>query len=107
MVIQNTSSPLFALSAGYLHYLNWRAAFEQILEFRRQLKREMGLPVKLEFHAKYFLLNKNPYRPFGFPDAERIAVMSAFCDLIASPRAKVRQCRHRQAKDSDVRVPRS
>ncbi len=78
------SSPLFALSASYLHYLNWKAVFEQILEFRRQLKREIGLPVKLEVHAKYFLLNKNPYRQFGIADADRIRVISAFCDLVSS-----------------------
>jgi uncharacterized protein DUF3800 len=78
------SSPLFALSASYLHYLNWKPAFDQILEFRRQLKKDVGLPVKLEIHAKYFLLNKNPYRQFGFTDADRIRVISAFCDLIAS-----------------------
>lgn len=78
------SSPLFALSASYLHYLNWRPVFEQILEFRRQLKTDTGLPVKVELHAKYFLLNKNPYRAFGFADSDRVRVISAFCDLIAS-----------------------
>jgi hypothetical protein len=78
------SSPLFALSATYLHYLNWRPVFEQILEFRRQLKTDTGFPVKVELHAKYFLLNKNPYRQFGFADADRVRVISAFCDLVAS-----------------------
>jgi Protein of unknown function (DUF3800) len=83
------SSPLFALSASYLHYLNWKPAFEQILEFRRELKKTLGVPVKLEIHAKYFLLNKNPYKQFGFSDADRIRAISAFCDLIASLELKL------------------
>jgi hypothetical protein len=35
--------------------------------------------VKLELHAKYFLLNKHPYRDLGFSDSERVKVTSAFC----------------------------
>jgi hypothetical protein len=33
------SSPLFVLSAIYLHYLNWKDIFKNISEFRKQLKK--------------------------------------------------------------------
>lgn len=77
------SSSLFVLSAAYLHYLNWRETFETIHRFRQQLKADFGLPVKMEFHTKYFLLNKRPYRPLGLADDSRIFVIDLFCDLIA------------------------
>lgn len=83
------SSSLFVLSATYLHYLNWKEAFETIHRFRQQLKTDFGLPVKTEFHAKYFLLNKKPYRQLTIPDDSRILVVDLFCDLIAQLEIKI------------------
>jgi hypothetical protein len=83
------SSPLFVLTALYLHYLNWKPAFEQVHEFRRQLRAEFDLPVKLEMHTKYFLLGKDPYRNLQLPDADRLRIMSLFCDLIASLQVRI------------------
>jgi hypothetical protein len=82
------SSPLFALSACYLHYLDWKPNFEALLAFRRQLKQEYGLPVKLEVHARFFLLNKNPYRQFAFSNADRIAMVGKFCRFVATLRVR-------------------
>ena len=83
------SSPLFALSAVYMHYLQWRPNFERIQEFRRGLKKDFGLPVKLEMHTKYFVLGKNPYRSLGLAEADRLQVMDLFADLIGSLQVKV------------------
>ncbi len=85
----NFSSPLFVLSAVYMHYLQWRPNFERIQEFRRGLKKDFGLPIKLEMHTKYFVLGKNPYRPLGLPDHDRIQVMDLFADLIGSLRLRI------------------
>lgn len=84
-----TSSPLFALTALYLHYLDWRPVFDRIRDFRRNLRAGYGIPVKVEFHAKPFLLNKNPYRDLGLSEADRIAVVDGFCDLIATLPVKI------------------
>ena len=78
------SSPLFVLSALYLHYLNWQPIFEAIHDFRRTLRQDFGLPVRLEMHTKPFLLNKNPYRTLGLPEDKRIEIVHLFCDLIAA-----------------------
>jgi hypothetical protein len=78
------SSPLFTLAAVYMHYLQWRLNFDRILEFRRALKRDFGFPVKLEMHAKYFLLGKNPYRSLRFSEEDRIEILNLFADLIGS-----------------------
>jgi hypothetical protein len=83
------SSPLFVLSALYLHYLNWKPCFESIRDFRRHLMAAFGLPVKLEMHTRHFILNKNPYRTLGITDENRKKVVDLFCDLIASLEVKI------------------
>lgn len=55
------ASPLFALSAIYLHYLNWQPIFDQLLNFRRRLKTSHGLPVREEIHTRQLLRFKKPY----------------------------------------------
>jgi len=83
------SSALFVLSAVYMHHLHWKANFERIHDFRRGLRRDFGLPVKLEMHTKYFILGKNPYRPLGLDVGARLAVMDLFADLIGSLEVKI------------------
>lgn len=83
------SSPLFALSALYMHYLQWQPNFERVQEFRRALRRDFGLPVKLEMHTKYFVLGKKPYRPLGLSAEDRLQVMDLFADLIGSLQLKI------------------
>lgn len=78
------SSPLFVLTVLYLHYMNWKPAFEQVQDFRRKLRSSYGLPVKTEMHAKYFMLNKDPYTALKLSDQTRIDIVGLFCDLIAS-----------------------
>lgn len=85
----NTSSPLFALSAVYMHYLQWHPNFERIREFRRGIRRDFGLPVKTEMHTKYFVLGKRPYRALGISEADRLRVMELFADLIGTLDARI------------------
>lgn len=84
-----TSSPLFSLTAIYIHHLKWRETYEKMRLFRRELKIRFGLPIRLEMHAKYFLLNKNPYRDLHLADSDRIRVIDLFVQLIASLHAKI------------------
>jgi len=78
------SSPLFVLSAIYLHYLNWKDIFKILSEFRRQLKKDFNLPMKMEFHTKHFILNKNPYRKLQISDDDRLLIIKLFCGLISN-----------------------
>ncbi|MEA1870641.1 MAG: DUF3800 domain-containing protein [Candidatus Bipolaricaulota bacterium] len=82
------SSPLFTLSALYMHYTDWKANYEAIRDMRRRMKEQFGLPMKLEIHTKYLLLNKAPYKTLDLSDAERIAIVDACCELLASLRAQ-------------------
>jgi len=83
------SSPLFVLSALYLHYLNWKRAFDTIQMFRRQLKNDFNIPIKWEIHTRSLLLNKNPYREIGLSNNDRICVIDLFCDLASQLDIKV------------------
>ncbi len=83
------SSPLFVLSAVYLYYLNQKDIFENISEFRKQLKKDFNIPIKIEFHTKHFILNKNPYRELQISDDDRLLILGLFCELISNLDLKI------------------
>lgn len=85
----NYSSPLFVLTTAYLHYLNWKDTYEMIHKFRKQLKNDYGLPIKVELHTKHFLLDKNPYRKHAFSDNDRVFIIDLFCELISQIPLKI------------------
>ncbi|MHC9540403.1 MAG: DUF3800 domain-containing protein [Vulcanimicrobiota bacterium] len=77
------SSPLFVLSALYVHYLHWKDVFTRMQAFRKQVKIDFGLPVNVEMHTKAFLINKKPYRDYNISEEARILLIDLFCDLVA------------------------
>jgi len=83
------SSALFVLTAVYVHYLSWKDVHNTIVEFRKQLKDDFGLPVKMEFHSKYFILNKKPYRGFNLSDSDRLLIVDLFCNFIGQLDIKI------------------
>jgi len=78
------SSPLFVLTTIYLRYLQWKPSFERLHALRQQLRRDFGIPVKVELHAKQFLLGKNPYRSFDLTPATRVEIVERHCDVIGA-----------------------
>jgi hypothetical protein len=84
-----SSSPLFTLCCCYLGYLEWKPTYNALVDFRRRMKTEFGLPVKAEFHTRYFLLNKNPYRDLAIADKDRVSIVSEYCKLIAQLNLKI------------------
>lgn len=83
------SSPIFVLTAVYMHYLDWKQAYEHIQGFRCQLKKDFNFPVKKELHTKYFLLNKKPYRALNISEDDRILIVNLYCKLIAELDIKI------------------
>lgn len=75
---------LFVLTSGSMQHDLWQTNFKRMLEFRRQLRKTYGFPIKLEMHTKHFLLNKNPYRSFGWDNATRLKVIREYATLIAT-----------------------
>jgi hypothetical protein len=80
----NYSSPLFALSVIYLDHLNWKDIHEQIVEIRRELKRDFDFPIKMELHTKQFLLDKSPYRERPISEPDRIKIINRLCSFIGN-----------------------
>lgn len=78
------SSELFVLTSGYLHHQKWQEIYNSIKEFRKQLKQDFGIPIKLEFKVREFILNKNPYRNFNISDDNRKKVLSIMAEFLGS-----------------------
>lgn len=75
---------LFVLTSGYAHHANWQTNYKKTLGFRKYLHKTYKFPIKLEMHTKYFLLNKNPYRQFGWDEKTRLKIVQEYADFIAS-----------------------
>jgi hypothetical protein len=76
------SSQLFILSCIYMHHNNWKTNYDKIVEFRKQLKVDYNFPMKMEFHAKQFLQDKNPYHGM-YTYKERKEILFLIYKLIA------------------------
>ncbi len=83
------SSPLFALTAFYLHDSHWKDVFTEVKTFRSEIKQRYGLPISAEIHTKRFLLNKKEYRSFNISDDERVMIIDLFCELVAQLPVKI------------------
>lgn len=83
------SSKIFVLTSLYLHYRDWQDIYNRIHQFRQFLKSNYNFPIKLEFHTKQLLLNKKPFRYFGFSDAERLDICKEFASFVSTLDFKV------------------
>ena len=79
-----SATQLFVLTSGSIHHDSWKEVFKTTMYFRQELKKKYGLPIKLELHTRYLILNKNPYRQFGWSDEERLSILKEYADFIAS-----------------------
>jgi len=85
----NQSSNFFVLTSLYMHHLNWKANYNHVLDFRRQLKSDYNLPIKFEFHTKPFLTDKNPYRDLKLTKQGKKEILFLFFELLASLDLKI------------------
>jgi len=77
------SSELFILTSLYMHYQSWQSNYKKIADFRRWLKKEYNFPIKLEFHTKKFLTDKNPYRQFNWTKDQITNILFELFKLIS------------------------
>jgi len=78
------SSELFVLTSAYLHHQKWQEIYNSIKDFRKQLKQDFGIPIKLEFKAREFILNKNPYRDLNISDGDRKKILNLTAEFLGS-----------------------
>lgn len=65
------SSDLFVLASLSMLETEWKYNFQKILQFRQQLSKLHGFPVKQEFHTREFVQDKNPYHGKYSPEVRR------------------------------------
>lgn len=82
------SSELFVLTSVYLHYTKWKESYAAIHSFRQQLKTRYDFPVKLEFHTKEFITDKDPYHGKYAPE-ERRSIVFDFCRFVSTLDVKI------------------
>lgn len=58
--VKRGSSKSYALGCVMLDSSSWAATFDQIIAFRRYVRREFGIPVRAELKANYLLHNRGP-----------------------------------------------
>jgi len=75
------SSQIFVLTSVYMHFQTWKENYNRLTAFRAALKEHAGFPVNLEFKAKNLMLNKRPYRRFGWELGKRKLILDRFIDI--------------------------
>jgi hypothetical protein len=83
------ASPLFVLTALYGPALDWRENFEIVAKFKHQLVKEGILPFKTELHTRELLTNKKPYTPLGLTGAQRVEIISRYCQMASQLNVRV------------------
>jgi len=77
------SSELFVLSAVYFSLENWDAFYTACNDFKAMVRQPpYNIPVKLEMHARPFLLKKKPYTGFGHTPETRARLIDEYCLFI-------------------------
>lgn len=82
MAIQRILPPLFVLSCVYMHHSKWKENHEKASEFKRKLKEDYNFPVKVEFHTKQFIQDKDPYHARFTPQIRK-EILSLYFKLIS------------------------
>jgi len=82
------SSELFVLSSIYFHYTKWKENYTAIHSFRQELKAKWDFPIKLEFHTREFITDKNPYHG-KYTSEERRTILFDYCQFVATLHFKI------------------
>jgi Protein of unknown function (DUF3800) len=78
----NSPSSFFALAGLVVHELRWRACFEQIMDFRRKLRDDVGLKLREEIHAGALISRPGPLA--RIQKHLRLKIVRDFADQLAS-----------------------
>lgn len=83
------SSDYFVLTSLYFSHEIWKSNFQKLYEFKRELKNIYPeFLVKMEFHCKEFICDKNPYHG-KFSRDERKDILFKFANCISGLDIKI------------------
>jgi hypothetical protein len=77
------STDLFVLTSSYGHHLKWQPNYKKTYEFRKYLKTQFGLPLKVEWHTKHLLTNKKPYVRYNWDEQTRLKMCKDYAQHLA------------------------
>src|SRR5579862_9285358 len=67
-------SKTYSLACVFLEDTAWAGTFDDLIEFRRFLKRRFGVPVRAEVKANFLLSNHGIFRSLGLSESARFAI---------------------------------
>jgi hypothetical protein len=73
----NTGRPgsqTYVLGCVIVASSEWPSVFDEVIEFRRFLKRSFGVPVRTEIKSSFLIANKGPFRRLRLNEASRFAI---------------------------------
>jgi hypothetical protein len=74
-------SKTYSLGVVMVDTAAWPVVFDDLIDFRRFVRRQFGIPVRAEIKANYLLRNGGPLRPLGLSDQARFAIYRAHLRL--------------------------
>nr|PZN02414.1 MAG: hypothetical protein DIU66_09700 [Bacillota bacterium] len=83
------SSELFVLTSVYMDESVWKDNYNIVKDFRKELKQKYKFPIKLEFHTKDFLTDKNPYRKYNWDPITKKNILTDYFNCIAKLEVKI------------------
>ncbi|MDB5813685.1 MAG: hypothetical protein JWN23_802 [Rhodocyclales bacterium] len=78
----NSPTRYFVLVGLVLHELRWKQTLDELLAFRQELKKDLGLKLREEIHASPLLTR--PGELARIPKHRRLEILRRFADKIAS-----------------------
>lgn len=82
--LNTLSSRAFILTSLYMSSSKWQSNYNNIKDFRKQLKVEYGFHTSQEMHTKHFLTDKNPYRNYSWTNEQKLEILRKFALMISS-----------------------
>lgn len=80
--LQNSPSRYFVLTGLVIHELRWKRYLNQIVDFRRRMRRSYGLKLREEIHSAH-LINR-PGSLIRIKKQDRLAILRHFADELAT-----------------------
>lgn len=78
------SSKFFVLTSVSVDSEKWQDIYNEILNFRKEIRNEYGLGVYEEFHSKNFFYDKDPYRKYKWTNTQRNEIAKKFITFIST-----------------------
>ncbi len=78
----NSTTAYLVLGCLMIHDSVWQTALDQIIEWRRLLRSQYGIPIRSELKAEHFIYGRGPLNSLGMNRRSRLNLYGACLDFI-------------------------